>query len=262
MNHYKRKIILCCIAKNEDEYIQEWLDYHFKLGFEHIVIYANDWNYYNTDDRITIINYPGFGVQQFAYNHFLNYFRNNFWWVGFWDVDEFLVLNKHTTLKKFLLDYDDYTCIAINWANFGSNGHKFVVNKNYNVLERFTKRSRARQSFFEYGKKNFLNSAVKCMRRYNHQGLMFVHEPEGIIHTLKKQPMRGPSNIDINYDVAQLNHYFIKSIGEMEKRILNGVPDVGRFKTREFYTLRDYYCNLVDDHKALNFMNENNLVLE
>lgn len=34
-----------CIAKNEDLYIDEWLLYHFKLGFGRAWVYQNDWRY-------------------------------------------------------------------------------------------------------------------------------------------------------------------------------------------------------------------------
>ncbi len=32
-------ISLVCIAKDEDHYIDEWLDYHLKLGFTRVVVY-------------------------------------------------------------------------------------------------------------------------------------------------------------------------------------------------------------------------------
>ena len=37
---------LVCIAKDEDNYILEWIDYHLKLGFNHIYVYCNDWNWF------------------------------------------------------------------------------------------------------------------------------------------------------------------------------------------------------------------------
>jgi len=36
---------LVCIAKNEDHYIEEWIAYHLKLGFDHIFIYAYNWEF-------------------------------------------------------------------------------------------------------------------------------------------------------------------------------------------------------------------------
>ena len=33
------KTALVCIAKDEDNYIDEWLKYHLKLGFSNIYVY-------------------------------------------------------------------------------------------------------------------------------------------------------------------------------------------------------------------------------
>ena len=32
---------ICLIIKDENEYINEWLDWHIKIGFEHFYIYDN-----------------------------------------------------------------------------------------------------------------------------------------------------------------------------------------------------------------------------
>lgn len=39
------KKAICAIAKNEDKYIDEWAEYHFKLGIDDIFIFQNDWRY-------------------------------------------------------------------------------------------------------------------------------------------------------------------------------------------------------------------------
>lgn len=33
------KTAIVCIAKNEDNYIDEWLKYHAKLGFDYAYVY-------------------------------------------------------------------------------------------------------------------------------------------------------------------------------------------------------------------------------
>lgn len=33
------KTALVCIAKNEDNYIDEWIEYHLMLGFDRIFVY-------------------------------------------------------------------------------------------------------------------------------------------------------------------------------------------------------------------------------
>ena len=35
------KCALVCIAKDEDHYIQEWVDYHLMLGFSDIYVWQN-----------------------------------------------------------------------------------------------------------------------------------------------------------------------------------------------------------------------------
>ena len=37
------KTVLVCIAKDEENYVEEWLDYNHKLGFDEIIMYENDW---------------------------------------------------------------------------------------------------------------------------------------------------------------------------------------------------------------------------
>ena len=32
---------ICAIAKNEDLYLDEWIQYHLALGFKHIFLYDN-----------------------------------------------------------------------------------------------------------------------------------------------------------------------------------------------------------------------------
>jgi hypothetical protein len=37
------KSALVAIAKNEDEYINEWINYNLKIGFDNIIIFQNNW---------------------------------------------------------------------------------------------------------------------------------------------------------------------------------------------------------------------------
>jgi hypothetical protein len=39
------KVAICCIAKNEDNYIDEWIEYHLKLGIDDIHVHQNNWKY-------------------------------------------------------------------------------------------------------------------------------------------------------------------------------------------------------------------------
>ena len=77
------KIALTCIAKDEDFYIQEWIDYNLKLGFDQIFIYENNWTCNVNHPNVTKIPFPGPSKQLQAYNHFLNTYGNQFDYVAF-----------------------------------------------------------------------------------------------------------------------------------------------------------------------------------
>ena len=45
-------LALVCIAKNEDPYIEEWVNYNLKLGFDKVFIYENNWRCKLNNDNI------------------------------------------------------------------------------------------------------------------------------------------------------------------------------------------------------------------
>ena len=53
------KVALVCIAKDEDEYIKEWIEYHKKLGFDNIFVFENNWRCKVKDDIVTNIEFDG-----------------------------------------------------------------------------------------------------------------------------------------------------------------------------------------------------------
>ena len=113
------KVCLCVICKEENLYIQEFIETYRKLGFNHIFIYDNnDINGEKLEEVvmedvkegfITIINYRGLrgpdkGPQMYAY--YDCYKRTNliYDWIAFFDVDEYLILNEVNKIQNFLLD--------------------------------------------------------------------------------------------------------------------------------------------------------------
>jgi len=261
MRPENRHIYLCCIAKNEDHYIQEWIDYHLKLGFEKILIFANNWKYENDQENVEVFPMPGASQQSYSYNYFLRRFRKKFWWVAFYDVDEFLVLHKHRNMEELLLEYDDVQAIGINWARFGSNGHEKVIDGNYNVLERFTKRAT------EADQEKHEDTAIKVMMRYTNYNKIDLHNCLGVTHTLSRKEINSPKekfdskarprNKPIEWNVAQLNHYYIKSYEEaVNIKIARGTADGGENKPLTRLKQIDKYSNTVDDFTAYNFMHK------
>jgi hypothetical protein len=225
-------IVICCIAKNEDLYINEWINYHLNLGFSKIYIYDNSFKNLLKDlnsNKIKVIHYPGACKQYLAYNDFLKTYSFNHMYAAIIDCDEFIVLKKHDNINHFLEDYNIDTGICINWKLFGSNGH--IKYSSEPVLERFTMCQ------------NDLNIHVKCIIKccnvfeYNNP-----HCPTNYFGSIKdtnNNIIIGPFNSTGTYDVAQINHYFTKSKEEFELKRLRGMADNNKIRNLDDFNLHD-----------------------
>ena len=235
------KCALVCIAKNEDHYIEEWINYHKRIGFDDIVIYQNDWRY-SGDDVIKFI-IDGDEKQPLAYNDFLKNHSKEYDWIAFFDVDEFLVLKKHDNLHSLLEEYNDAESLAINWVIFGSNGHETVIKNNYNVLSRFTKRGKAVDDHIKIiVNTKYLNSRTKFINPHFVGGLSWIDS--------NSRRGNGPFNEFGSDDVVQLNHYFGKSTEEYKEKLKRGRSDSIQLKrTQEDY--EQYDQNEIVDFSAL-----------
>lgn len=246
-----REIYLCAIAKDEGPYIDQWLDYHFKLGFDKAVVYRNNWEYENNDSRVDVHLVSGGNAQSHVYGDFLGKYRKRFWWVAFIDLDEFIVLHKHKNIEELLFEYDDVQALAINWALYGSNGHKKVVNNNYDVLTRFTRRGNE-----EDHKKIKAKGTIKTLVRYTNKTRgMGSHNCFGITHTLRREEIfEKPNTPKIDWEIAQINHYWIKSLEEAERKMNRGRATTSvKRDWNEFFIKRDKFCNTVEDLCAVEF---------
>ncbi len=231
-------VALVCIAKLEDNYIQEWINYYLKLGVDDIFIYANDWHYTNNAEKIHIIDYPGDAQQVNAYNHFIINNYLNYEYVMFFDVDEFLTLLYHNSIQDFIADFDNNNGISVNWHLFGSN--EFHMKDSFSCLKNFIRRS------------YYVHSLIKAILRLNKDNYMISphHSNVPIMDTNKNYfcshiNPNGPTN------VAYLNHYHYKTREEwIINRTKKGRADVPRNHPEHFRNLAEWnYAPLCVDVK-------------
>ena len=249
---------LVCIAKNEENYIDEWIKYHIKLGFSKIFIYENDWRYngeFKNSDYIKLIEFDGKLKQIPAYNHFIKTYYKEYDWAGFIDVDEFIVLKQDKNISSFLEKYNEYKSVGLNWSMFGSNNLKF--NGEYSVIKRFLKCHKK------------LIEEIKCFINFKkaEDKLIFTtNNPHNILNrdctiTVDKQKyINGPLNKHNleNREIAYLNHYYTKTKDEWDTKISRGWP-IQSSLTKEYTdslfekrNLNEY--NEFEDLTAYNFM--------
>lgn len=153
----ERHVALCAIVKSEEAYLHEWVDYHAALGVTHFYLYDNIGpaelvlqpqdllTVDNKEVQISIQHWPGAAQQSAAYRDCAIQLQraqkslsSSPYWVGFLDVDEFVVLNHHDTLPKFLQDHCPTGAVSMNWALMGSSGQQ--VYRPLPVTQRFQDR--------------------------------------------------------------------------------------------------------------------------
>jgi hypothetical protein len=237
--NYKYNASICVIAKNEEPYFEEWLDYHFKIGFEHIYIIDNNSNNrldtflssYLNRKLITIINYREVkpSCQDSAYCYCMLNFGSETRWMAFIDVDEFFVLKRHENISEFLKKYIKYPSIIVSWVMFGANGQ--LCKSSGKVMDRFptpakegTRVNEMNMCFKSIVQTICYTSTHDCSIRSAHRWTYPAFNEKG------KRVFGETSKQSVSY--IALNHYYTKSYEEFLSRISSG--DVAGFvKTKE-----------------------------
>jgi hypothetical protein len=237
------KTAVVCIAKYEDYYLDEWLEYNHKLGFDHIFIYENDWRCSIEKDYITKIPFDGNIQQLNAYNHFV---QNNkeYDWAAFIDCDEFITLKKHNNIQDFINNYNNPNGIALNWYFFGS-GDKIKREEN-SLLKQFIYRS----SVVDQHIKVIMNLRTSFTMTLPHNANIYSIDTNG-------RKINGPFNSNGPTDVAYINHYRNKTFEDWELRCKRGRADCNLVaKINEWELEKNSNIETLDTH-ARDFLYNN-----
>ena len=136
---------LCCIAKDEDIYIKEWVEYHLLLGFDAIIIYDNHsavplrdvLKMYVSDGRVIVHATEGAALgekaQGAAYTHCMQTYKDAFIWIAVVDVDEVIVPKECENIKQMLAEFENYGGVVLNWVFYAdSSEKKYFANSQIN----------------------------------------------------------------------------------------------------------------------------------
>lgn len=214
---------LCLIAKNENSYLQEWLDYHILLGVEHFWIYDNESavplaetvKEYIDSGRVTVHTIKGRAMQIHAYDHCIQTYGSTSTWIGFIDTDEFLVPVTTVSLQEFLKPFEPYAGFAVSSLFFGSNGN--VKRPAGGQIAGYTRRTPNRYS---------RNRLVKMIVQPGK--VMFPLSPHSFLfkegcYCVNENGYRVDSQeFPCHIDTIQLNHYFTRSQQEWEEKMKRG----------------------------------------
>ncbi|BCJ91075.1 hypothetical protein IZ6_18100 [Terrihabitans soli] len=226
------------IAKNEAPYLVEWVAHHRALGFDRFLIYDNE----STDDtpRVleTLSRVPGleaikwsvpegYSPQQCAYSDALKRLRGTADYAAFIDADEFLIPHGDATIKGILADlerFPDFGGLAINQILFGHNEQEHFSLEP--VMRRFPVRGRQTERVNLFTKTIFRLAHEPRFRlrfgrsaRWREMRRITRYNASGRRLSFGKQ-MDFADALDLSK--VQLNHYFVKSREEFEKKRRRG----------------------------------------
>ncbi|MHB8259108.1 MAG: glycosyltransferase family 2 protein [Bacteroidia bacterium] len=211
------KIAICLICKDENQYLQEWLDYHRSIGFKHFFIYDNNSKIPISqtlhDDDCTVIVWKEDKVGKQA-NAYLNCCQNNkqYSWILFIDTDEFLILKKHKTVQEFLNGYKRFKAVGLNWICYTASGHENRV------------------EWFKYDKYIPLNTREnQHIKSFVRPQFVVVPPPDPhkfLVETVNehKDLINGPLHKHSS-DIAYIRHNITRSKNEYIEKINRGRGD-------------------------------------
>jgi hypothetical protein len=256
----KYKISLCTIFRNEGSYLKEWIEYHKIIGVEHFYLYNNfsidDYREvlqpYIKDGFVTLIDWIIPQGQMSAYSDCVSKYSAETQWIGFIDLDEFVVPNKFDNIYQFLSKFEkNRPIVIIYWKYFGSSG-KIQRDLNGLVTEDFI------VAWSKYG------AIGKCFYNTNYDYApelkenQFMHNRWGKFKNIKLPPVNlldkiciwGLDPVDTEDFSIQVNHYVIKTYNEfLEKKSKRGggIHKIG-FHDNDYFFHHDSYSQSIDYH--------------
>jgi len=230
-------IALCCIAKDENPYFEEWLNHYKNIGFDKFIIYDNNSSpsiiRYFTDNNIstkniTIINWTDeeFGSQSRAYLDCCQKY-SDFNYIAFFDLDEFY-MSKSMNVKEDLksLDYPDG--LGIYWRIYGKSKPYF----------------QSRQSIFNYVEYKEWDH-IKSILNPN----KVIRFPDPHFATLLKNSLyinelnhklNSPIGLHTSKNIW-IKHIYTRSLEEFKQKIKKGDVNTRKFplNIERFYEIND-----------------------
>ena len=233
----KYKVSICAIFKDEEEFLKEWLEFHLLVGIDHFYLYNNNstdgyldiLKPYMDAGLVTLVDWEAPHAQMAAYADAIGRFAGETRWMGFVDLDEFVVPAKEDKIYPVLEPFNEKAgAVAVYWKYFGSSGLD-RRDPDKLVTEQFTS---AYPKYLDIGK-CFYNTAFEFDGD--------ITEKNNVLHHVLWCKWRGhdipPVNLQnrvsfMNHNVLhgddlplQLNHYVTKAKEDYIRK-MNAKTDV------------------------------------
>jgi hypothetical protein len=267
----KYNLAIMTIFKNEQDYMEEWLNHHISQGFEQIYLYSNDPNihlytylsnpkynqYIKLIDWVDKKNIGSQTIQRQSYTHCVKNYSSECQFLLMLDLDEFIIpIKSYSKVSEYInslkTEWNQIKAFKIQRYDFGSNGH--LVKPSGNVMLNYTKHEKICSSYKTLANTDYINKQLDFygVHDYNYnddnkQGKIFnnyfgYHET-GFPNSCKSN--------SLNEIPLVINHYYTKSYQEYLSRCelwkQGGINPIGyrtdcisKFKSRNKNEVKDY----------------------
>lgn len=239
-NHtFKYNTSVCLLIKDENDYLEEWLEHYDSIGFNHFYIFDNNSNKPIEETvkeiaggrylpKCTIIKFNKYkkNMQFECYQKCLIDYGSESRWIAFLDTDEFLDIDGNN-INKFLESRENKCAIFFPWENHGASGR----------IERPVGLSQ-KEAFPEV-EKDPIEMYGKIILQPHMIARMFVHTAQPLstydfIYFCDNTPMISnyknyfreyKQNHSHLFSYGKIRHYYTRSFEEWCNKILRGTCD-------------------------------------
>ena len=138
-------VVICAIAKNENLYLRDWVEYHKQLGIDRIYLYDNNdingerfeeviKDYINSRyvvvfdrrgiEKGLVFDENNINLQNKCYVETYNNLQiySNYKWIFFIDIDEYIYVKEGTLAEQLNSEkYKDFDTIVFPWVIYNDN---------------------------------------------------------------------------------------------------------------------------------------------
>jgi len=273
------KVCICTIGKKENLYIREFLNFYRNYGVDKIFLYDNnDINNEKFEDVILdfindgfveIINFRGIlGAHYIAQQDCYKKNYQNYNWLIFYDIDEFIHLRNFNNIKKYLIRKRFNKCeiIQLNWIFHTDNNLLYYDNRSlFKRFPKIEKKAKERKKGVKMGIKSILRGNIKTIIYDIHflNSSLISCDGFGNIRFLNKF-YTNITDFRFNY----IDHFYTKSTNEFINKITRGSATRGfdeKFKIeriRNYFILNDISLEKINIFKNRTKYNLSNIILK
>jgi len=251
-------VVMC---RNENAYLHEWCEWHYAIGFDKLLIFDDHSNIPLIDTvstfpkvlreatEVHIVRDTIASRQLLVYLSAVVNLGPKYEWMAFIDTDEFIIPKQDDNIYTLLSRYKNYGALVINWQMFGANG-KLTRDKDENQIDSLVWKATENNPVNRHVKSIIQPGRIK--RKIPSCPHFFFYKNGH--HAVNCQGIRvdGPF-VDVNIEVAQINHYYFRSKREYMEKVARGKGDMEGFKDKTLFDKIDGEYSQVEDLTAVRF---------